>query len=45
MKTLILITLGAALTFLSSCNTISGVGRDLQQGGAAVTNAAHNATN
>lgn len=43
-KIFILIAAGAALT-VAACNTVSGVGRDAQAAGAAVTSAAEDAKN
>lgn len=41
-KALILVAATAAL-MVSACNTVSGVGRDLQAAGSAVTGSAENA--
>lgn len=41
MKKIALIAL-AAMTLLSACNTISGVGQDVKAAGNAVSNAAQN---
>ncbi|MES2476033.1 MAG: hypothetical protein V4640_09645 [Verrucomicrobiota bacterium] len=44
MKSLILLTLATAGMFLSSCNTMIGVGRDMRMGGEGLENAANKAT-
>ena len=36
---LILITVGAALTALSSCSTVNGIGQDLGKAGRAISGA------
>jgi len=40
ITTLLLVAAGLASLTLSSCNTISGLGRDLQHGGNALQTAA-----
>jgi predicted small secreted protein len=41
MKAILLLTLAAAGMFLSSCNTMIGVGRDMRMGGEGLENAAN----
>ncbi|HEX6859672.1 MAG TPA: entericidin A/B family lipoprotein [Caulobacteraceae bacterium] len=43
MRKLILLPLLAAALLLSACNTIAGVGRDLEAAGTAVKGAANDA--
>jgi predicted small secreted protein len=45
MKKIIALTLIAAAMAVSACNTISGVGRDVQAAGSAVTSGAEQAKN
>ncbi|WP_291834039.1 entericidin A/B family lipoprotein [Brevundimonas sp.] len=45
MKKIIALTLVAAALAVSACNTISGVGRDVQAAGNAVTSGAEQAKN
>jgi predicted small secreted protein len=45
MKKIIALTLIAAAMAMSACNTISGVGRDVQAAGSAVTSGAEQAKN
>lgn len=45
MKKIIALTVVAAALAVSACNTISGVGRDVQAAGSAVTNGAETAKN
>ena len=40
MRKLIIFSIAATALLVASCNTISGVGRDAQSAGKAVTNAA-----
>lgn len=44
MKKLLLIAV-TSLAVLAGCNTIAGVGQDVQKGGQALENAADNAKN
>ena len=44
MKTILLLTLAAAGMFLSSCNTMIGVGRDMRMGGEGLENVANKAS-
>ncbi|UDF04533.1 entericidin A/B family lipoprotein [Asticcacaulis sp. AND118] len=41
MKRLVIISLIAILPVLSACNTIKGVGRDIESVGEALDNATH----
>lgn len=43
MRTFIVLAAAAAALWVSGCNTVSGVGRDLQAAGRAVTGAADDA--
>jgi entericidin B len=45
MKKIAILTLVAAALAVSACNTISGVGRDVQAVGGAVTSGAEQAKN
>ena len=45
MKKIIALTFIAAALAVSACNTISGVGRDVQAAGSAVTSGAEQAKN
>lgn len=45
MKKIAILTLVAAALAVSACNTISGVGRDVQAAGSAVTSGAEQAKN
>lgn len=45
MRKIITLTLVAAALAVSACNTISGVGRDVQAAGSAVTTGAETAKN
>lgn len=45
MKKIAILTLAAAALAVSACNTISGVGRDVQAVGGAVTSGAEQAKN
>ena len=45
MKKTIALTIIAAALAVSACNTISGVGRDVQAAGSAVTSGAEQAKN
>lgn len=45
MRKVITLTLVAAALAVSACNTISGVGRDVQAAGSAVTTGAEQAKN
>jgi len=45
MKKIIALTIVAAALAVSACNTISGVGRDVQAAGSAVTSGAEQAKN
>lgn len=45
MKTIIALGIAAAVLAVSACNTVSGVGRDVQAAGSAVTNGAGTAKN
>ena len=40
MKTLIALAISTALLALAGCNTVKGVGQDLQKAGASIENAA-----
>lgn len=44
MKKLLLVAI-TSLAVLAGCNTVSGIGQDVQKGGAALENAAENAQN
>lgn len=44
MKAISLLTLATIGIFLSSCNTMIGVGRDMRMGGEGLENAANKAT-
>lgn len=41
ITTIILALGGLAALTLASCNALAGAGQDIQQGGAAIENAAH----
>jgi len=43
MRKLIVLAAAAAALLVAACNTVSGVGRDLQSAGAAVTGTAEDA--
>ena len=43
MRKLIILTAAAAMLLTAACNTISGVGKDAQAAGRAVTGAAEDA--
>jgi predicted small secreted protein len=43
MRKLIVLTAAAAALLVSACNTVSGVGRDVQAAGRAVTGASEDA--
>jgi predicted small secreted protein len=45
MRQLILFATAAAVLMTAACNTVSGVGRDVQSAGKAVTGAARDAKN
>ena len=45
MKKIAVLTLIAAALAVSACNTISGIGRDVQAAGDAVTSGAESARN
>jgi entericidin B len=45
MKKLIALTIVAAALAVSACNTVSGVGRDVQAAGSAVTTGAETVKN
>ncbi len=45
MKKIVTLTLVAAALAVSACNTVSGVGRDVQAVGGAVTSGAEEAKN
>ena len=45
MKKIIALTIFAAALAVSACNTISGVGRDVEAVGSAVTSGAEDAKN
>lgn len=45
MRKLILLPLLAAALAVSACNTVAGVGRDLEAAGEAVTGASNDAKN
>ena len=45
MKKIIALTIVAAALAVSACNTVSGVGRDVQAAGSAVTSGAESAKN
>lgn len=45
MRKIIALTIVAAALAVSACNTISGVGRDVQAAGSAVTTGAETAKN
>ena len=45
MRKIIALTIVAAALAVSACNTISGVGRDVQAAGSAVTTGAEQAKN
>lgn len=39
-KTLLVVVLGAMITLTTACNTVQGVGKDIQRGGEHVQDAA-----
>ena len=43
MKKLVILAAAAAALMVSACNTVSGIGRDAQAAGRAVTGAAEDA--
>jgi len=43
MRTLMILTAAATALLVAGCNTVSGMGRDLQSAGHAVTGAASDA--
>ena len=45
MKALFAIIAAAMVTFVAGCNTVAGVGEDVQRGGKAVERAADKAKN
>jgi predicted small secreted protein len=45
MRKILILTVAAAALAVSACNTISGVGRDVQAAGQAVTSGAESARN
>ena len=45
MKKIVALTIVAAALAVSACNTVSGVGRDVQAAGSAVTSGAEEAKN
>jgi predicted small secreted protein len=43
MRTIIVLAAAAAALWVSGCNTVAGVGRDVQAAGRAVTSSANDA--